>query len=73
VTAATPDTLTALRNLVAAVTPLVDPEADLVTANWTAWEINTYAEGQPDGEELHAALVEAHGAAVAALAKERDR
>ena len=68
----TTDTLTALRDLVAAVTPLVDPEADVVSAYGSTWEIDQHAPSRPDGEELHEALAKAWAPAVAAVEREKD-
>ena len=57
----------ALRDLVAAVGPLVDPDGR-VAAHSSAWEIDPHGPpDQLDGEQLHAALAEAYRTAVEAL------
>ena len=69
-TAETPDTLTALRNLVAAVTPPVDPE--IVVPYISAWEFVSAGPEYGDAEDMHEALTKAWGPALAAVEREKD-
>jgi hypothetical protein len=65
----TPDTLTALRALVAAVAPLVDP--DVVTPYVSAWEFNSGGPELGDAEDVHATLANTFGSAFATLEREK--